>query len=118
MDESLRSVVDRLGSEIVVVCSPDGRCRWLDARARQALDGGEGAVGKPFDAVVDPGSHAKARALFERVKHESVHDWELRLLAHGRPSPFTFAAETSGGQVVLVAVPARGAKADLETANR
>jgi signal transduction histidine kinase/CheY-like chemotaxis protein len=118
VDESLRSVVERLGSELVVVCSPDGRCRWLDARAERVLCGGEAAVGKPFDAMVDPASHAKARALFERVKHETVHDWELRLLAHGRPSPFTFAAETSGGQVVLVAVPARDGKADLETASR
>ncbi len=64
---------------LAITLDLDGRVTSLNPAAA-ALAGRmpEGLLGAPFTELLDPGSHAKARLLLERVRRaEVVRDWEL-----------------------------------------
>jgi signal transduction histidine kinase/CheY-like chemotaxis protein len=110
---TLSGIVERLGREVVIVCSPDGICRSADPRAARVLGA---RVGEPLATCADPGSVEKLEALFEDVGHGPVHGWEVCLIADGTPRTYCFEAESSDGGIVLVGCPVtNGADAALQS---
>lgn len=109
MSVAVAEVADRLSRELVIVCSTEGRCSWVDERAKAALGA---QVGGTLEACIDPGSRNKLNVLLERARLGRVSDWEVCLISGGRPATYSFEAEPSGGEIVLVGTPVPNAQLD------
>lgn len=106
---SAADVALRLSREVLVVCSAEGICSFVDERAARYL---ALSVGQQLEDFCDPGSRAKLRVLLQKAEQESVEGWELCLMANGAPRTFSFSAERSADGVVLVGTMVAKAQTD------
>jgi signal transduction histidine kinase/CheY-like chemotaxis protein len=63
--------------EFVLACDSEGRIAWMDPRAKRRLGD---RIGTAFAALAVPGAEDKAKAVFERGRHEASRESELPVL--------------------------------------
>ena len=102
-------LASRLSRELQLVCSPQGVCLSADDRAERVLGI---RTGQRLEQCVDDGSRSKLRALLDKAAQHEVTDWEICLMAFGRPVTFTVDAAPSEGAIVLVASRSGRAQVD------
>jgi signal transduction histidine kinase/CheY-like chemotaxis protein len=85
--------------EVELVCDPDGTVRWADERARRVL---AAAPGLRLQELAPPGTDEKVRMLVAHGRERAIADWEVTLVAFGRPATFVFAAEPEGEKVRML----------------
>ncbi|RYZ07560.1 MAG: response regulator [Myxococcales bacterium] len=106
-------LAQRLSREVWLVCSAEGVCSFADPRAEEVLGL---RAGQRVEACMDPGSHGKLSALLQSAQKQSVHGWELCLIAHGVPHTFLFSAESTPEGIVLVGSKVAQAQTDAAAA--
>jgi len=102
-----------LSREFALVCDPDGRVLWADARAERFGI----RSGVTFSSLCVVGTEAKAAELFRRAAAGPVDGWEMSLVLNGTLTTTSLSGVPRPEGILLVGQPfdERHAKAFTET---
>lgn len=81
---------DSCSRELHLACDAEGKILELDARAQRILGT---QVGRSLQASVVPGSEDKLKTLLSEARKGSLRNWELALVAFGKPATLSFCAQ-------------------------
>ena len=95
----MRDQLDALSREFSLACDAQGAVTWADPRAQRVLGV---AAGARLEELAPRGTEEKLRDLLARASSAEVDDWEIPLVASGRPVTVAFRAQGVDGGVLLV----------------